>query len=242
MYWVILALALSGTVATLGCWFLLQLARQNGRILLRIEMLEEEVELLCGAVAPEAMAPGGEPTGSAKPGLQLPAQAGRGKVNRGLAASRLNRTGLKKGTTAPAFRLPGLEGGSFALEDYRGQRVLLVFSDPECGPCQHLAPTLEEFHRTRADIQVLMVSRGAETINRSKAAELGLSFPIALQQSWEISLKYAMFATPIAYVIDEEGIVAQDVVVGAEPIQDLLSKLARPSPEALVAFQARSRH
>src|SRR5262245_56774237 len=108
MYWVIFAVTLSGTVAVIGCWFLLQLARQNGRILLRLEMLEEEVELLCGAVAPEARASGREPTGSAKPGPRLPAQAGRGKVNRGLAASRLNRTGLKKGTTAPAFRLPSL--------------------------------------------------------------------------------------------------------------------------------------
>ncbi|HEV3255829.1 MAG TPA: TlpA disulfide reductase family protein, partial [Gemmataceae bacterium] len=40
-----------------------------------------------------------------------------GKANRGLAASRIKRDGLKAGTPAPAFRLPRLDGGELALED-----------------------------------------------------------------------------------------------------------------------------
>ena len=35
---------------------------------------------------------------------------------------------------------------------------------------------------------------------------------------------YAMFATPLAYVIDEAGVVAHDVAVGVEPILALMSK------------------
>ena len=41
----------------------------------------------------------------------------------------------------PAFRLPDLRAGTVALEDYRGRRVLLVFSDPHCGPCGTRTPT-----------------------------------------------------------------------------------------------------
>jgi len=33
-----------------------------------------------------------------------------------------------------------------------------------------------------------------------------------------------MFATPIAYLIDEAGIIATDVAVGVEPIRALLDK------------------
>jgi hypothetical protein len=65
---------------------------------------------------------------------------------------------------------------------------------------------------------VLVISRGEVEENRDKASELGLTFPIVLQQKWEVSLKYAMFATPIGYLIDEQGILASDVAVGIEPI------------------------
>lgn len=135
-----------------------------------------------------------------------------------LARSRLNRNGLKAGAAAPDFRLPRVDGGELSLADFRGGRVLLVFSDPHCGPCDELAPRLQEIHRQRADVQVLVVSRGDPEANSAKAAALGLTFPIALQRQWEISLKYAKFATPIGYLIDEQGILAGDLAVGVGPI------------------------
>ena len=65
---------------------------------------------------------------------------------------------------------------------------------------------------------MLVVSRRDVEANRAKAARLGLSFPIVLQKQWEVSLQYAMFATPVGYLIDEEGILASDVAVGVGPI------------------------
>jgi peroxiredoxin len=135
-----------------------------------------------------------------------------------LARSRLNRNGLKAGASAPDFRLPRIDEGELSLTDFRGGRVLLVFSDPDCGPCDELAPRLQEIHLQRPDMQVLVVSRRDLEANRAKAAELGLTFPIVLQRQWEISLMYAKFATPIGYLIDEQGILASDVAVGVEPI------------------------
>jgi hypothetical protein len=44
-----------------------------------------------------------------------------------------------------------------------------------------------------------------------------------LQQHWEISRRYAMFATPVAYLIDVRGVIANDVAVGVAPILALLS-------------------
>jgi peroxiredoxin len=147
----------------------------------------------------------------------------KGKANRGLQASRLQRDGLKAGTIAPLFRLPRLDGGELALEEFRGRRVLLVFSDPNCGPCDEVAPALQQFHRGASGVQMLMIGRGDPEANRRKAADLGLTFPVALQRNWEISLLYAKFATPIAYLIDEEGVLATDVVIGVEPIRELLA-------------------
>jgi peroxiredoxin len=148
---------------------------------------------------------------------------GGGKANKGLEASKLNRSGLKAGTPAPSFRLPRLEGGELALEDYRGSRILLVFSDPQCGPCEQLAPELERLHRDRDDLAVVMVSRRDPEANRRKVEALGLTFPVALQKSWEVSRNYAMFATPVGYLIDEQGVIVADVATGVEPILALAS-------------------
>ena len=77
-----------------------------------------------------------------------------------------------------------------------------------------------------------MVTRGEADANRDKAREYGLTFPIVLQRKWEISKLYAMFATPIAYLIDEAGIIISGVAAGADEILALL-------PEAAVAAGTR---
>ena len=138
-----------------------------------------------------------------------------------LARSRLNRSGLKAGATAPEFTLPRLDGGELSLSDLRGGRVLLVFSDPNCGPCDELAPRLQKLHLQRRDLQMLVVSRRDAEATRAKADALGLTYPIVVQKQWEISLQYGMFATPIGYLIDEQGLLASDVAVGVEPILSL---------------------
>lgn len=136
-----------------------------------------------------------------------------------IADSKINRNGLPRGTVAPDFRLPTTYGAELALAEFRGTRVLLVFSDPHCGPCSALAPQLEQLHRSLTDdVQVLMISRGDAEVNLAKIKELNLTFPVVLQQQWETSRDYGMFATPIAYLIDEKGVVAADVAVGVEPI------------------------
>lgn len=141
----------------------------------------------------------------------------------GMEESRIARNGLSAGTLAPNVVLPDLAGAMQSVADYRGRRVLLVFSDVNCGPCDALAPDLVRLARERDDVQVLMVSRGDPEANRQKAALHGYPFPVLLQKSWEISKQYAMFATPIAYLIDEDGVIDADVAVGNDAILGLVT-------------------
>ena len=69
-----------------------------------------------------------------------------------------------------------------------------------------------------------MISKGEPRENRAKVKEHGLTFPIVLQQQWEISRRYAMFATPIAYLIDEQGVIVGGVALGADAILTMLSQ------------------
>ena len=69
-----------------------------------------------------------------------------------------------------------------------------------------------------------MISRGEPKENRAKVKEHNLTFPVLLQQRREISRLYAMFATPIAYLIEESGVITHDVAVGLEPILSLMAE------------------
>lgn len=149
---------------------------------------------------------------------------------RDLSRSRIQRDGLPPGTPAPDFTLPRVDGGEISLSQFRGRRVLLVFSDPHCGPCDALLPELERCHRENSDLAVLLIGRGEVEENRLKVRQQRLTFPVALQNQWEVSRRYAMFATPIAYLISEQGRIARDVAVGVEPIL-AMARHAAPVPD-----------
>lgn len=191
-------------------------------------------EPLLKLAAPLALHQLAPPHGAARPSVNGHAK----QPDPSLSRSRLNRSGLKAGTVAPDFTLPRINGGELSLTELRGRRVLLVFSDPNCGPCDQLAPQLQELYEERADLQVLMISRGDAAATRAKATALGLSFPIVMQKSWEVSLKYAKFATPIGYLIDEQGLIASDVAVGLGPILALAVETVPASRNAVSAEHA----
>jgi peroxiredoxin len=182
-------------------------------------------ELAIGADALLKLAEGKAESGKEKAEMTDDGRANR-FADRSLVRSKIARNGLKAGTPAPLFRLPRLDGGELALEEWRGSRVLLLFSDPNCVPCEALLPQIEQWHCDHPQIRVVMISRGEPKENRAKVKTHGLTFPVVLQLHWEISRKYAMFATPIAYLVDEDGLVAHDVAVGPDAILKLLTDVA----------------
>lgn len=134
-----------------------------------------------------------------------------------LARSKIERNGLKAGTVAPGFKLPLANGSAeVALADYFGQRVVLLFSDPNCAPCDAVVPEVQAAHER--GVKVLMISRRDAAATVMKAAKLGLTFPIVMQKAWEISLKYGKFATPMMYVVGPDGTLETDVISGSKEI------------------------
>jgi len=151
------------------------------------------------------------------------------RSERPLAESHIERNGLRAGTPAPGFRLPDLQGHTVSLDDYRNRRVLLVFSDPQCGPCDELAPHLARLHQEHRNngLGVILVGRGSQEENRSKAEQFGFQFPVVLQDKWKLSKEYGIFATPVAFLIAENGVIAKDVAVGKDAILDLASNATK---------------
>lgn len=143
--------------------------------------------------------------------------------------------GLTVGTRAPTFELDALDGSRVALEELRrpGQPLLLIFSDPACGPCTALLPQISDWQRHYPDrLTVALVSRGSQEANRTQGREYGLA-NVLLQQDQEVAHAFEVPGTPGAVLIGPGGNIASPVAMGAEAIDQLhtsvIGTVARPA-------------
>ena len=118
--------------------------------------------------------------------------------------SRLGRDGLKMGKKAPHFTLPSVTGGEVSLGDFAGRKVLLVFTQSGCGPCHDMAPEFNRVHDKRQH-QVLVVNNGEPEETRQWAEEVDARFPVLTQEKFSVAKRYEVFATPFAFLIDEQA-------------------------------------
>jgi peroxiredoxin len=139
-------------------------------------------------------------------------------------------TTLEVGAEAPAFVLPAVGGGEIARESLlaHGKPVLLVFTDPGCGPCHALLPDLARWqHELREQLTVALVSRGNPDENAALAGEHGLE-TVLVQEDREIAELYGAYATPSAVLVGADGRVAHALVVGAAAIEELVGSVVPP--------------
>ena len=99
----------------------------------------------------------------------------------------------------------------------------MVFTDPQCGPCDELAPDLVRLDRKHGNngLAVIMVGRGDAEQNKKKASEHGIRFPVVLQERWKLSREYGIFATPVAFLIGKDGVIMRNVAKGPDQIMAL---------------------
>lgn len=120
---------------------------------------------------------------------------------------RMGRGGIRVGKTAPDFTLPGASGGDVSLQNYAGRRVLLVFTQAGCGPCQQIVPELNRLHDS-GKVEVLAINKGDLEATRKWVAEAHIRFPVGVQEAFTVSKRYEVFATPFAFLINERGVIA----------------------------------
>lgn len=181
--------------------FLVQLFGQHGRLLLRLDALEEAF---------------------AEHGLPVP-----------VSHEVLPQEGLPVGALAPVFKLSNLIGAKVTLESLlaAGHPVLLIFSDPNCGPCSALVPDFNRWHAQYKDALTLAIlSRASPEENRSKFGTGGLI--VLLQEEREVATAYLAFGTPAAVVVHPDGTIGSGLVSGADAIRRLVARTVG-SPVAL---------
>jgi methylamine dehydrogenase accessory protein MauD len=141
---------------------------------------------------------------------------------------RIGRDGLKRGKKAPDFTLPSAAGPGVALHDFAGRKVLLVFTQAGCSPCHAIVP---ELNRLGGDVQVLVVNNGDAAATRKWADQMKPRFPVLTQDNFSISKRYEVFATPFAFLIDEQGVIrSKGIISNKQYIGFVLAGAGEPEP------------
>jgi methylamine dehydrogenase accessory protein MauD len=144
--------------------------------------------------------------------------------------SKFNRNGLKPGSRAPDFSLPDTAGDQVSLRDFAGRRVFLVFTQSGCRPCHAVLPALEKL-QAKGEVQVIVVNNGDLESTRDWTKRLSVSFPVLLQERYELSKRYEAFATPFAFLIDEGAvIVSKGLINNRQHIEIVLSRADGKEP------------
>jgi peroxiredoxin len=185
---------------------LLALMQQNGRLLSAFDLLEARLH-----------------TVEERLGIDAPLLS-EGVVPGGLAV----------GERAPAFSLASLDGEPSTLEALRaaGKPVVLVFTDPNCGPCTALLPDVSRWqHAHSGRATIVLVSRGSEEANRAKRTEFGVT-NVLMQEDREVAEAYRVAGTPSAVLIRPDGTVGSPVAAGADGIRRLVDSIGGTSAPA----------
>jgi len=142
-----------------------------------------------------------------------------------LAATTRPAVGLPIGVPAADFRLANLKNEIVTLSSLRasGKTVLLVFVDPECGPCAALLPDIARWQREHAaQLTIAIVSRGSPEDNLKRCVGYGLS-NVLLQTDSEVAFNYRAFGTPSAVVVRLDGTTGSMLALGPEEITALVA-------------------
>ena len=135
--------------------------------------------------------------------------------------------GLPVGTQAPAFSATTLAGHTLSLQGLlnEGKGVVLVFTDPNCGPCAALMPEIAAWQQYRTDVRIVVLSRGDAEANAAKAHEYGLT-EVALDAESSIAQLYRYEGTPGAVAIRPDGGIAAPLASGPDAVLTLLSEFS----------------
>jgi peroxiredoxin len=202
-------------------FLMLQILRQQGRMLLRLEAIE----------------------GSGH------AFGFDGHAN-GVASHEHAHVGLPLGTPAPEFELPSLAGKRASLAELLAldRRLVLLFAHPSCGPCEALLPEVATWQTEHEEqLTLAIVSEGAPKENRRVFERYGFRH-IVLQDGTAVSDAYQAFGTPAAVVVEADGSIGSGVAAGADAIRELVANAAAAPVavrvaglgEVAPAFSARS--
>lgn len=185
---------------------LLQMLRQQGRLLLRFDTLEVRLTGagLMPALESQNETAAGLPIGTPAPAFRI------------------------KGMNGEIWTLEALLA--------TGKQLMLFFTHPNCGPCQSLMPDISRYQQQLfSALTIALISEGTLKDNRAKSDQYGVT-QVLLQYDREVAEVYQAYGTPGAVLIQTDGTIGSPLAMGADAIRSLMARtlgMAMPINAAL---------
>ena len=128
------------------------------------------------------------------------------------------------------FELPGLDGKTYRLSDFRGKWVLVNYWATWCPPCREELPELEIFYNNHKDEDAVVIGVAMESIKLERLQKFVdkqfLSFPILISEPAARSELGGIPGLPTSFLVDPEGeVVARQVgPVTADDVEQFIQK------------------
>ena len=120
---------------------------------------------------------------------------------------------LKKGTSAPDFSLPGIDGKNYSLSNFKSAKaVLIVFM---CNHCPYVKPKINELKRMQSDYKnkgLVVIGINSNDVNfvpddsfenmKKFAKERGINFIYLYDESQKAAKDYGASCTPDPFLFD----------------------------------------
>lgn len=148
---------------------------------------------------------------------------------------RQNESEQRAAGLAPAFEFTTFDGETFALDDLRGQGVVLNFWASWCDPCRAEADLLEQAWRREQDSGIVFI--GLDYLDQEHAArayldEFDITYPNGPDLQSQAARRYGIKGVPETFFIAPDGSIAGHVIGPVTSAADLEQRLAeiRPTP------------
>lgn len=130
------------------------------------------------------------------------------------------------GFPAPDFTLKAPSGETLTLSSLQGQAVLVNFWATWCPPCRAEMPAIQKMYEEYREqgFTVLAVNSTFQDDPLAVvpfADEYGLTFPILLDETADVTRAYQVRSLPSSYFINRYGVITQ-VVIGGPMSETLL--------------------
>jgi len=118
------------------------------------------------------------------------------------------------------FALPGLDGKTHRLSDYRGKWVVVNFWATWCPPCLEEIPELIGFHDKHQEKLAVVLGINFEQVDRERLASFVddqmISYPILLTDGDLITAFGPLQGLPTTIIVSPQGEIAGHYVGGIE--------------------------
>lgn len=137
-----------------------------------------------------------------------------------------NAAAPQAGFPAPDFTLKTAKGETYVLSELKGQAVLVNIWATWCPPCKAEMPAIEKMYNEYKEqgFVVLAVNSTFQDNPLDIAPfteEYGITFPILLDETSDISRAYQVRSLPSSYFINRQGIITE-VIIGGPMSEALL--------------------